>query len=245
MTRMRNGHRGHGYASTVIGRAVTVLAAFTPTDSAVGSAELSRRAGLPKSTTHRLVLELVRQRLLERVEGGYRPTVRMFEFGQLAPYPRELREAALPLMTDLHHAVEQTVNLAVLQDEDVVYVEILPHSHSPRLPSRVGGRLPAHRTALGKAILAHRIDPDVAIDADDRRSNREPQVVSRDGFAYDLEKSAPGVWCLASPIFDVNKQAAAALSVSGAARRLRPDLVAERLEETAARISTALADQGA
>ena len=74
--------------------------------------------------------------------------------GELVPAHRSLSEAALPVMEDLREATRQRIHLAVLEGVDVVYVEILGSS-GVDVTSRTGGRLPAHATGVGKAILAY------------------------------------------------------------------------------------------
>ena len=78
----------------------------------------------------------------------------LFERGELVPQHRSLSEAALPVMEDLREATRQRIHLAVLEGVDVVYVEILG-TGGLDVTSRTGGRLPAHATGVGKAILAY------------------------------------------------------------------------------------------
>ena len=116
--------------------------------------ELARRTELPLATVHRVVTKLVEWGGLERVAGGVRPGLRLFELGQLVPQRAALREVALPFMGDLYAATHEVVSLAVLDGTDTVWVEQLSGRLAPPVPSRIGGRLPAHVTAAGKALLA-------------------------------------------------------------------------------------------
>ncbi|MFE2185615.1 IclR family transcriptional regulator C-terminal domain-containing protein [Streptomyces sp. NPDC059455] len=81
--------------------------------------------------------------------------MRMFEWGQLVSVQRSLCDAAAPFPACLSEATRATVNLAVPEGPDVVYIPKINALDEPRRPPRVGGRLPMHCTALGKAILAH------------------------------------------------------------------------------------------
>src|ERR1700742_5042020 len=139
---------------TYLHRVVAVLSAFRGEENAVSPAELARRVGLPRSTVHRIVASLVSEGLLERHAAEVRLGVRLFEIGQRVPRQRVLRDAALPYLHDLSEATRQTVHLAILEGSQVVYVDILVAAGAPPLPSRVGGRLPAHATGVGKAMLA-------------------------------------------------------------------------------------------
>ena len=116
--------------------------------------ELARRTGLPLTTVHRAVGPLIEWGGLERVAGGLQPGLRLFELGQLVPQRTRLRELALPYMGDLYAATHEVVSLAVLDGTETVWIEQLAGRLAPPVPSRVGGRLPAHVTAAGKVLLA-------------------------------------------------------------------------------------------
>ena len=141
---MRTGERNT--FDSVVGRAAALLGAFDARHLSMGVSELSRRSGLPKSTTARLAAELTTHGFLEKAEGtDLKLGTKLFELGELASRQRKLREVALPYMADLRQVSRQTVHLAVLVDTDVMYVEIVRSRDAPRMPSEVGGRLPGAR----------------------------------------------------------------------------------------------------
>ncbi|XVQ13975.1 IclR family transcriptional regulator [Spirillospora sp. CA-255316] len=238
---------------TYLHRVVTVLNAFRAEENAVGAAELARRTGLPRSTVHRIALTLVEEGLLERHGSGVRLGLRLFEIGQRVPRQRALRDAALPYMSDLREATRQTVHLAVLEGREVVYVEILGSPGGPPMPSRVGGRLPAHATGVGKAILAFS-PPEVARAVLDgglprlsERSTVAPGLLARElvgirraGVAYDHEESGQGVVCAASPVLGPGGEVLGALSVSGWSSRMRLDQVSPAVHTAALALSRTL-----
>lgn len=237
-------------------RAVAVLTAFRADDDALGAAELARRSGLPKSTAHRIALDLVDAGLLERQGTRVRLGLRLFEIGQLVPRQRVLRDVAVPYMSGLREATRQTVHLAVLEGGEVVYVEILGPSDGRRMPSRVGGRLPAHVTGVGKAILAFS-PPDVVravLDAGlvktSDRSVVAPGLLAREfarireeGVAYDREESAHGIVCAASPLLGPDGEALGALSVSGWSTQMRVAAVAPAVHTAALTLSRTLRER--
>ncbi|HEY8481819.1 MAG TPA: IclR family transcriptional regulator [Spirillospora sp.] len=238
---------------TFLRRVVAVLTAFRADDDALGAAELARRSGLPKSTAHRIARDLVEAGLLERHGSRVRLGLKLFEIGQRVPRQRVLRDAAAPYMADLREATRQTVHLAVLEGSEVVYVEILGSPGGPPLPSQVGGRLPAHVTGVGKAILA--FSPPEAVKAvldgelvkTSERSvtapgllARELETIRREGVAYDREESGPGIVCAASPVVGPDGFALGALSVSGWATRMRPAAVAPAVHTAALTLSRTL-----
>lgn len=219
--------------TSAVARVSAVLNAFDGCHPELGVSQISRRSGLPTSTTSRLVADLVTHGFLEREGNRLHVGTRMFELGELASRHRNLRAIALPHMADLRTATRQTIHLAVLDHVDVVYVEIVHSRTSPPMPSRVGGRLPAHAAAVGKALLAFNDESAVdelcarGLDRVGPRTltapallRRELQRVRRTGIAYDHEESGPGVGCVASPVLGADGAAVAALSVSGWSGRL-------------------------
>lgn len=218
----------HPVAVTVIERMTAVLGAFSNTHDRMGVNEIARRAGLPTSTTSRLVTSLVRHGYLDR--DGHRVCVglRLFELGKLSGRPNELRSLALPTMADLRNATRQTVHLSVLEGTDVVYIGILHGTDSSALLSRVGGRLPAYATGAGKALLAFS-GPDVVerviaqgfvafqpgTITDPRSLLRELEAIRTTRLAYSNAEAGPGVAGAASPILTPDARVVAALSVSG------------------------------
>jgi IclR family transcriptional regulator, acetate operon repressor len=238
---------------TYLHRVVAILGAFRPEDDTVSATELARRLGLPKSTVHRIVASLVAEGLLERDAARVRLGLRLFEMGQRVPRQRVLRDAARPYLQDLREATGQTVHLAILAGSQVVYVDILTSPASPPLPSRVGGRLPAHATGVGKAMLAYspaetvRTVLEGVLPRVSSHSTVAPGVLAaelarirEDGVAYDREESGPGVVCAASPVLGPAGEVLGALSVSGWSTRVRLEQVSPAVKTAALSLSRAL-----
>jgi DNA-binding IclR family transcriptional regulator len=212
----------------VVARVSAVLGAFDERHPGLRVSEISRRTGLPMSTTSRLVAELVDHGFLDRDGPSLRIGVRLSGFGELAARQRGLRAVALPFMADLRAATGQSVHLAVLAGAEAVYVETLPSRIGPRMPSEVGGRLPAHACAVGKALLAYGDAATVdlvcggSMAAIGPRTVTAPAVLRRHldqirerRLAYQSEESGPGIDCVAGAILVTGGRAAAAISVSG------------------------------
>ncbi len=235
---------------SVLGRAVALLDAFAADDHELSLAELVRRTRLPKSTAHRMLGELVSLRLLERVGSGYRLGSRLFELGMRAGVERGLMEVAIPYMEDLYERTHETVHLGVREGTEVVYIAKIGGHRQAVAPSRVGGRMPLHCTAIGKALLAFgpgALFDEVVAAGLTRRTPRTvtaPGVLRRQlepcrqrGVSYEHEESSIGIGCVAAPVLDADEQVIAAVSVTGPVTRFRPESAAAAVRAAGAGIA--------
>jgi DNA-binding IclR family transcriptional regulator len=142
--------------NTVLGKAVLILQSFTADDTGVNFATLQHRTGLPKGTRHRVAGELVHAGLLDRTPDGlFHLSGQLFQLGMRASIERRLLEVATPLLEDLSERTHVTVHLGLREGTQVVYVAKIGGHRQAESPSRLGGRMPLHATAIGKALLAH------------------------------------------------------------------------------------------
>ena len=216
--------------SAVIDRISLVLDAFDG-PGRLTLAQIVRRTGLPRSSAHRMLERLVQLRWLRRSGRDYELGMRLVELGSLAVHQDRLVRAAKPLLGELHRATGLVVHLAVLDGADVVYLEKVGDRVVGALPSRVGGRQPAHCTAVGKAILAYS-DEDAEVDLRARKTKYsistssqlavELAKVRAHGVAFEREESLLGFGCVAAPIGSPG-EAVAAVSVSGPMNRMAFD----------------------
>jgi DNA-binding IclR family transcriptional regulator len=239
---------------TVLGKAVAILHSFTADDRMLPLAELVRRTGLAKGTVHRIAGHLVEHRLLDRTDGGYRLSGGLFELGLRASSERTLLEIAMPFLQDLYERTHETVHLGVREGTEVVYIAKIGGHRQARSPSRTGGRMPMHCTAIGKALLASADRPlqhEVLTGPLERRTPRTivaPGVLQRQlrkvleaGVAHENEESATGLLCVAAPVFDTDgRTPVAAISVSGPVGRFRPEVHATAVRAAATALGTTL-----
>jgi DNA-binding IclR family transcriptional regulator len=216
--------------SAVIDRVSLVLDAFDG-PGRLTLAQVVRRTGLPRSSAHRMLERLVQLRWLRRSGRDYELGMRLVELGSLAVHQDRLHRAAIPLLHDLHRATGLVVHLAVLDGSDVVYLEKIGDRMVAAIPTRVGGRQPAHCAAVGKAMLAYNEEADV-VDLATRKTkysistphqlNAELAKVRAHGVAFDREESLAGFGCVAAPIGSPG-DAVAAVSVCGPMSRMMFD----------------------
>jgi DNA-binding IclR family transcriptional regulator len=229
----------------VTGRSVTsrvfgVLDAFTDQRRLLTLSEISRRAGIPLATAHRLVGELVQWGALERdASGRYQIGLRLWEVASLAPRGPGLREAALPFLVDLHETTRQQVRLSVLDEGDgtagvdVVDVECVPGRDVPGAPAWAAGRRPAHTTAAGLVLLAfapatlqrrYLTQPPPAATSDARLLRGALAGVRQKGYAVGDRQA--GAVQVAAPVRDPAGEVVAAVSVVVPAAHPQPAALA-------------------
>jgi IclR family acetate operon transcriptional repressor len=246
--------RGRGGVQS-LDRAFAILEAMADAGGVIGLSQLATDADLPLATIHRLVRTLV--------DLGY---VRQEPSRQYSLGPRLLRLAdasakrlgalADPYMTKVVAALGESVNLAILDDEEIVYVaEVQASKNFMRMFTEVGRRALPHTTAVGKAILANEPEQDVlnllARTGMPRRTDHtittpaeflaDLEGIRQRGYALDDGEQEVGVRCVAVSIPDAPRPMA--LSMSGPLTRMTDHVVAmaaPMLQEAAAQISAEL-----
>jgi len=225
--------------------------------------QICRTLRIPKSTTFSILETLEAERIVEKDEptGTFSLGIRLLELGQEAQKNFELRKVASPYLQQLNHALDETVHLTVLDDDEVLYVECFDSSKRLRTYSVIGIRGPLHCTAVGKAILAF-LDDDQKIrlvnrlelvkftpnTITERKALLEDlDLVRRRGYSVDDVEHEEGVRCVGAPVYDNKGRACASISISGPTQRITKERVEElaaRAKETARYISERLGYRG-
>jgi IclR family KDG regulon transcriptional repressor len=252
-------------SSTVqsVERAISILRSFSLEKPERGVTELSRELGLHKSTVSRLMITLERGGLLAR-----NPETERYRLGvdligmaaQVASY-MDVREVARPVLRQLAEACQETVNLSVLDLDQVVNLDqFVPAERQVKNLGRVGRRMHAHSTAAGKVllaclspkdlqrILANGLKPYTPYTITDAQQLRRALAqVRQQGYAVAQEELEKGLNVVAAPIYDHTGQAVASISVAGPAYRITPERFPElavRVTATAGEISQRLGYRG-
>jgi DNA-binding IclR family transcriptional regulator len=212
--------------ASVTSRVLAILGTFDDAHRDQSLSQIARRAGLPLSTTHRLVTELTDWGALRRRSSGtYVVGRRLWRIGLLSPAQTGLREVASPFLHDIYAATLATVHLAVRDGLEALYLDRLSGSASVPVVSRIGSRLPLHATGVGKVMLAHAPD-DVVASVLGRLTKITPYTltqpglllaqlerVRREGYAQTVEEMSLGACSLAVPIRHPSGTVVAALGV--------------------------------
>ncbi|MEU8803083.1 IclR family transcriptional regulator [Spirillospora sp. NPDC048819] len=199
---------------SMIERMTLILDAFNGPTARLTLEDVARRTGLPRSTAHRILDQLVRQGWLAHHSFGYGLGRRALGLGGQDGGHGKIREAAAPLLHELQVTTGLVAHLAVLDGAEVFYLDKLGGRLAASVPSRVGGRAPAHCTALGKAMLAW-LEPeqvDALLGAGISRFTSRTigelgilhqelhRVRQRRGLAFERGESFPGIACVAVAI---------------------------------------------
>lgn len=144
---------------SVLHRHLRVLETFTAWHPFRTLSEIAREADLTVSTTHRLVRELEREGLLERLPDlRYRLGVRLWEFASRTPGAVGLREIARPWLSAVHARVRQHAQLGVRSGHDVLFIDRMSTPEATLNATLLGGRIPLYASSIGQVLLAHADD---------------------------------------------------------------------------------------
>jgi DNA-binding IclR family transcriptional regulator len=239
----------------VLGRALQILGAFSPGCPEMTLSALARRSGLPVSTVHRMLGELLAWGALERGDDGcYRVGLRLWEVASLAPRGLGLRERALPFLEDLSQITRENVQLAVREGTEVVYVERIAGSGAVPVLSRAGGRFALTATGVGLVLLAHApVDVQEAVLAGPferytERTLTHPRevrsvlaAVRANGYAVSDRQVTMDALSVAAPVYGGGGQVAAAVSLVVRHGSASPHALARLVLTSARAISRAVA----
>jgi len=246
-----------------IGKALDVLESFLGKDAEIGLSEIARRAGMNISTAHRVAVTLLKRGYLNQRQKRqkYSLSTKLLQFSHVLNQRMKVRDIALPILDGLNKMVGESVNIAILNQNQVVYIEHIESNQSLRTFTQVGNRVPLHCTGVGKVFLAHLNGEELekALNGkglasytqntvtDVKKLKRELTIVQREGVGTDDEEMEIGVRCIASPIKNSNGSVIAAISVSGPSARLSSKRIQEikpLVRSSALEISRALGYQG-
>jgi|SRR5580698_9010750 DNA-binding IclR family transcriptional regulator len=242
----------------VISKVLLILEALQGSSAGLGLKAICDLTGIHKSTAHRFLKHLERERYLIRTQAGaYLIGPRLSQMSARGNLGATLQAVARPILWELWKSTQETVNLAVLDQGTVLYVDVIESPHEFRLSSRVGTRRSLHVTALGKALAAflpaesrENILTTIAFQPATPRTimnllqfRQELEKIRRQGYAVDDEEAVQGARCVSAPILNSDREPIAAVSVSGPVTRVSPHQVAglaEAVTSAAHAISAAM-----
>jgi DNA-binding IclR family transcriptional regulator len=224
-------------------KSIDVLMEFSRSTPTLSVTELSTRLGLPKSTTHRILATLLSRGLVERLPNErYALGKTIVALSQSVWVNVNIRDRAAAVARTLAEETRESVYVGVQDNESVLYVYAVETSQRLTARTAVGDRAPFHCTAIGKAMMAHFPEAQLAavLDAsplvactpksitDRSRLAEELEQIRERGFAIDDEEHEPATHCIAAPFWEAENNVVGAISISGRHRRLITTQLPER-----------------
>jgi IclR family acetate operon transcriptional repressor len=246
-----------------LSRALKLLNALSHHAQGLSLSEVAHHVGLPNSTAHRLLTTLQNERFVrfEADRSAWLIGVQAFRVGSAFVRSRDLVTIARPYMRRLMEQSGETVNLAIADRNEVIYLAQVETQKMMRAIAGPGGRASVHCSGVGKALLAfsaadtvdktlaqvqfHRETTSTLVSVAELR--RDLARIAERGYAIDNEENAIGLRCVAAVIFDEHGGPLAALSVSGPTARLtdqRIPTLGQAVARIAAEVTTELGGHG-
>ncbi len=201
----------------------------------VKPSELAYLLQLSRSNIHRLLSTLMELGYVEKSnDAKFRLGFKIFILGNIIPLRNQLTDIAHPYMVRLAEISQENVNLAIMYERQVLYIDKIESSHYLKLDQPIGRTDPLHCTALGKIFLSGMSDQELETFMQSTKLVRytkntmiEPKVLAnaiknirKQGYAVDLEELSEGIRCIASPIYDYKNHVISAISISAPRMRL-------------------------
>ncbi len=223
----------------------------------VQPSQLVKGLGFSRANVHRLLSTFQGLGYVEKDEGGYGLTFKLFKLGSSVPLSRDLRDVAKPIMIELMRRAEENIYLTVMVEDMVIAIDEVKSSHHLTLNPDVTYSYPVYTCASGKiflSALSKEKRESVAASLEYRRRAErtiaDPQTLLQEvertgerGYATEVMEFSEDLNSVAAPIFDYRGQIVATISISGPAMRLteeRMESLVDPLLETAGRISRKL-----
>ena len=218
-----------------VANSLRLIKAFSEDQYEIGISDLAKRLGLAKSTVHRLASTLLEEGMLEQNpgDGKYHLGLALFELGTMVRRKMDFTVEARPFLRTLMEKTGETVHLAILDHDSILYIITHESKQALRMGSKVGTRAPVHSTAVGKVLLASQPDDEIErivacglpqstpnTIAEAKALRRELAVVRAQNHAVDDEESEIGLRAIAAPIRTYSGDVVAAISIAGPVHRM-------------------------
>lgn len=232
---------------SVLAKAAQVIDVLNVNRAPTRLGVIADSVGLPKSSAHRLLNELVSLGIVRKLEdGNYTPGYRLVQWGQSADLALGIRQAAEPIMRRLSDQVSESVHLHVPEGSHRVCAAGVPGPQTLRPVIRLGQVLPLGAGASGRLLLAYadeRVRAEARQQADDRIESIWPDetelsTLRERGWATSTGEMEGGLTAVSAVVMTRTGHALGALTVAGASARL-PD---ERCAEVRPLVVTAARD---
>lgn len=210
-----------------LSRGLSILSLFLKNEQALTLTEISNLTGLNISTTSRLINTLIKESYLQRnYRGRFGLGAKIYEFSKIIKDKNSLYSVALPYLTELRDYYDETASLYVVRNNNRICIQRVESNQPLKRTINVGESLPLSRGAAGHLLFAWlspekrkrlmKYNPDI--------SSEYLSTIRRNGYAENDGLQEPGVYAIATPIFNEYEKVIAALSITGPSYRITPNL---------------------
>ena len=245
------------YAVPAVKKALTILEMMARDNRGYTISEVARNCNLPVSTANVLLYTLQECSYVQRSEDrAFFLTWKLFTEGSRLLNQIQLHELALPELEKLAEVTDFTIDFAVPDKNELIYVHVIQGRGDIQIQARVGQRRYFHQSAAGKAMLAFFVEERIKDFADAtglpaatpktirsyRALMKELAQIRLQGYAIDNEESGRALWGVAAPVFDRTGRVVAALGVAGTTLALNENtkVLIQEIKKRAQRVSARL-----
>lgn len=223
--------------------------------------EISDELSLPQSSTFELIKTLNESKYLSQdIQKRYKLGPKLIHLGTSAMESLDISSEGIEYLTKLMETVAETVFMAVLSDDELIYIAKIDNNRSIRTTAQPGYRKPIYCTGLGKAFLTFMPEDDRErlLNHVELKKITEKTITNREvlkeklkefyeqGYSVDDEENEEGLYCLAAPVFGHDGKMQAAVSVAGPKERMlsRKEGIVKELINTTKKISESIGYYG-
>lgn len=223
----------------------------------LGVAEISRELGFGKATVFRILTTLENRDFVKKDGSAkYQLGLKFAFFGSIVQEQFDYVNEVRPFLIELRDTFNETAHTAILDGEEIVFVDKVLAKSTIQMASKVGAKLPAYCTGTGKVLLAQKSMEEIdnylsevnlkeltRYTITSKEELKEKLIkIKEDGYGSDLEESEVGLVCLAAPVYDYSNEVVMAISVSGPSVRMRQnkELLIEKILDISKRASKKL-----
>jgi IclR family acetate operon transcriptional repressor len=260
--RAERGESLKGFRFEALDRAVAILRVLEQGSEPLSLSVIGREVGLGQPTTSRYLASLVGHGLVEKIDGSrYALGIGLFLLGQKSLHRKDVRVVTRPHLEILHRRFDETVSLALCVKGELIVIDCIEGTQALRQGASVGFHNPWHASSLGKSMLAHLPEAEVAellsgsaLEAYTDKTLKSMEEVVRQlprireqKFAVDDEESSNGGRCVGASILDASGRPFGAISISGPVARITTENIPEigtMIADAALEISKAMGYTG-
>jgi len=250
------------YTLRAVEKTLDILNFLAEKEGPLGTREIAKHLNLTRSAVSRILLTLASRDLVQKDEltKKYDLGTGILKLARALLDRIDLRKVARPVLESLRDKANETVFLAVLRKGETIYLDRVDSEQSVVLDGKIGESVPAHCSALGKAILAFlpedKVEKLIQINrlqkftentlTEPEELKEELRKISRQGYVVDNEECIEHVRCVGAPIFDHEGNVVASISLAGTSFRItskRIPALARFIKEAARAISKSLGYQ--